>query len=224
MLSQERMDFPSRRRSTLEKYGGGSLSLQGVGGGSVRRATLRETYHNAASYGPSKFSLTRMSKSSSTSLRQMVLSHSACDRRSSSSSSSTTMQNAEWEFGERRGDVSKPPSLAGSDASSSSSSSSVEWNLADSADPSRSSSLGSTEQPPPSPSAALRRFYALHRQQQQQGHPTADRRRGKEHDAGTWGQFVDVADAEEDLVRMSKFLSIRRVATPPRPFTLPCEF
>jgi hypothetical protein len=41
---------------------------------------------------------------------------------------------------------------------------------------------------------------------------------------GTWGQFVDVADAEEELVRLSKFLSIRRVATPPRPLSLPCEF
>ena len=30
------------------------------------------------------------------------------------------------------------------------------------------------------------------------------------HQDDTWGQFVDVADAEEELVRMSKFLSIRR--------------
>jgi hypothetical protein len=30
------------------------------------------------------------------------------------------------------------------------------------------------------------------------------------HQDDKWGQFVDVADAEEELVRMSKFLSIRR--------------
>jgi hypothetical protein len=30
------------------------------------------------------------------------------------------------------------------------------------------------------------------------------------HHDNTWGQFVDIANAEEELVCMSKFLSIRR--------------
>jgi len=190
------------------------MSMHGVGGtsGIRRRATLRDSYHN---YGSSKFSLTRMNKSSSTSLRQMVLSYSACDHRSSSSS--TTMQNAEWNFGEKWGDVSKPPSLAGSDTSS------VETDPAASANLSRTSSQSSLCAPPPpsssSPSAALRRFYALRKSSMSQ-----QRQRVGGQEDGTWGQFVDVADAEEELVRLSKFLSIRRVATHPRPLSLPCEF
>jgi hypothetical protein len=70
----------------------------------------------------------------------------------------------------------------------------------------------------------MKRFCgALQKQQQQQQQQQASARRVSEsssssflpqaahiQDDTTWGQFVDVADAEEELVRMSKFLSIRR--------------
>jgi hypothetical protein len=71
----------------------------------------------------------------------------------------------------------------------------------------------------------MKRFYGALQKQQQQQQQQASARRVSEsssesssflpqashmQDDTTWGQFVDVADAEEELVRMSKFLSIRR--------------
>lgn len=156
----------------------------------------------------SKYSLTRMNKSSSSSLRQMVLSYSGCvhdisygsSRPSSPSSSPSSKCNAGW--------------ATVSDTSS------------EQSDYSRTSSQSSLTQQPTTTatqSDAMKRFCgALQKQQQQQQQQASARRVSitesssflpqvaHAQDDTTWGQFVDVADAEEELVRMSKFLSIRR--------------
>lgn len=170
-----------------------------------RRTPLRDKYS-----GSSHFSLTR-NKSSSTSLMQMVMSYSVCDHRTSWPSYPPEKQSGVW-------NTQETPSLAGSDTSVQTDRSSSSL--------SRTSSRSSLRQSPSPPasdprSAALSRFYALHQrtslqQQQQQQRQTAGgmpstylcQARLKQED--TWGQFVDVADAEEELVRTIKFLSIRR--------------
>lgn len=197
ILSQE--SFNRRRNSPSRSSL--SLLLNSHGGASVspRRHTPFRNNTN------SKYSLTRMNKSSSSSLRQMVLSYSGCvhdisygsSRPSSPSSSPSSKCNAGW--------------ATVSDTSS------------EQSDYSRTSSQSSLTQQPTttaSQSDAMKRFCgALQKQQQQQ----ASARRvsitesssflpqvAHAQDDTTWGQFVDVADAEEELVRMSKFLSIRR--------------
>ena len=228
ILSQDKVSF-SRRKSSFSSYG--SMTLQ-------RRTPMRE------------YSLTRMNKSSSNSLRQMVLSYSVCDHRTSGPPSppSSSRQNAEWDTEEHQGavvswscldqaTVSKPPSLSGSDTSAQTDRSSLS-----------PTSYRSTLLEPPVPpaqasaadarSSALRRFYAIQKaSMQEQQRPTTDRLRGPtaagsmsylrqghiKRQEDTWGQFVDVADAEEELVRRSKFLSIRRHLTTSS-HSLPCQF
>ena len=228
ILSQDKVSF-SRRKSSFSSYG--SMALQ-------RRTPMRD------------YSLTRMNKSSSTSLRQMVLSYSVCDHRTSGPPSppSSSRQNAEWNTEENQGAVvswncldqgivSKTPSLTGSDTSAQTDRSSL----------TRTSSRSSLLEPPLPPaqttaadarSGALRRFYALQKaSMQEQQRPTTDRLRVPtaagsvaylpqdriKRQENTWGQFVDVADAEEELVRRSKFLSIRRHLTTSS-HSLPCQF
>ena len=161
----------------------------------------------------SKYSLTRMNKSSSSSLRQMVLSYSGCVHDISMTSTSSPRQ------------LSSPSSKCNAGWATVSDTSSEQ------SDFSRTSSQSSLTQQPGTTASdtrqsdAMKRFCgALQKQQQQQQQQQASARRVSEssssssflpqathiQDDTTWGQFVDVADAEEELVRMSKFLSIRR--------------
>lgn len=231
ILSQDKVSF-SRRKSSFSSYG--SMTLK-------RQTPMRE------------YSLTRMNKSSSTSLRQMVQSYSVCDHRTSGPPSppsppSSSRQNTEWNTEEHQGavvswscleqgTVSKPPSLSGSNTSAQTDRSSL-------SPTSYRSSLLEPTVPPAQVSAAdarsgaLRRFYALQKaSMQEQQRPTTDRLRGPtaagsvaylpqdriKRQENTWGQFVDVADAEEELVRRSKFLSIRRHLTTSS-HSLPSQF
>jgi hypothetical protein len=195
ILTQE--SFPRRRHST------GSRSSLGSSYGSMtphKRTPLRA---NNVCSGSSKYVLPRMGKSSSTSLRQMVLSYSVCDNRNISRPSSPSKQKAQW---------SNSPSLAGSDTS-------VQTDQSCS----RTSSQSSLQPAYDVRTEATKRFRAL----QKSSAPSSGLSfppRAYAHQDDTWGQFVDVADADEELVRMSKFLSIRRHSDIPLTESGPLDF
>jgi hypothetical protein len=153
-------------------------------------------------FGSSKSSLTRMGKSSSTSLRHMVLSYSVCcDDRATSRTSLTqsSRQNARW---------SDPPSLAGSDASVETDRSFSRTLSQSSLRPGGSSSDGDRSEAMDQSFGACRESLSTAGGGGRSLFPRRVHAHHRYDDA--WGQFVDVADAEEELVRMSKFLSIRR--------------
>ena len=184
ILSQE--SFPRRRNSSSFTNSRSSLGSSYGPMTPHKRNPLRANNFGIRS---SKYSLTRMNKSSSTSLRHMVLTYSVCDNKNMSWPSSPSKQNAQW---------SNPPSLAGSDTSVQ-----TDQSL------SRTSSQLSLQHATDDRSDAMNRFCAL----QKSSTPSSGRAflsQAYTHQDDTWGQFVYVADAEEELVRMSKFLSIRR--------------
>ena len=185
ILSQE--SSPRRRNSSSFTSSRSSL---GSSHGSMTPHKRNPLRAHKFGFRSSKYSLTRMNKSSSTSLRQMVLTYSVCDNRNISRPSSPSEQHEQW---------SNPPSLAGSDAS-------VETDESFS----RTSSQSSLQPASDDRSEAMTRFCALQKSSTSSCGRAFLPQAYYAHQDDTWGQFVDVADAEEELVRMSKFLSIRR--------------
>lgn len=220
MITPRRESIPRRSNASLP---GSRSSLKSY---ESRRASLDNNY-----YG-SQFSLRRGSSQSSSSLRQQALlrHHQAMQQQSK--------QNAVWNMDDQ-GSVSHPPSLVTtSDTSVETEERSLSRTSSQSSmRPPSPSLLPTTEvrygalrqyyvtrratlhhQHPTSSPGSPRNQHGLRRASLQ--YPTNRSLPGSPRNSflpqariteeGTWGQFVDVADAEEELVRRSKLLSITR--------------
>mmetsp|Transcript_4104 Transcript_4104/g.10428 ORF Transcript_4104/g.10428 Transcript_4104/m.10428 type:complete len:229 (-) Transcript_4104:305-991(-) len=224
MITPRRESIPRRSNASLHGSRSSSKSYES------RRASQDDNC-----YG-SQFSLrrssinNRSSQSSSHSFRQQALSR-----------HHQSKQNTEWKI-EYQGSASHPPSLVtASDTSIETEESSLSRSSSQSSMQPPSPSLLTTTEVR---YGVLRQYYVtrrvtLHYQhptsilgspRNQHGllraslHPTNRSLPGSPRNSflpqahimeeGTWGQFVDVADAEEELVRRSKLLSINRRSRP----------